>query len=55
MSDIFKFFSVVQMVMIVVFVPLWCWQWFSISVDGGKVMVVMVVAAVRGEVVVSRY
>ena len=30
------------MVVVVVFVPLWCWRWFSISVDGGIVMVVMV-------------
>ena len=35
------------------FVPLWCWQWFIISVDGGIVMVVMVMAAVRVEVVIK--
>ena len=43
------------MVVVVVFVPLWCWRWFSIIVDGGKVMVVMVMAAVRVEVVISSY
>ncbi len=43
------------MVVVVVCVPLWFCRWFSISVDGGIVMVVMVMAAVRVEVVISSY
>ena len=43
------------MVVIEVFVPLWCWGWFGISVDSGIVMVVMVMAAVRVKGVISNY
>ena len=50
-----SFCSVVQMVVVVVLVQMWCWQWFGISGDGGIVMVVMVTAAVRVEVVFSSY
>ena len=38
-----------------VFMPFWCWGWFSISVDSDIVMVVMVMAAVRLEGVISSY
>ena len=50
-----SFWSVIQMVVIVVFGPLWCWGWFNISGDSCIVMVVMVMAAVRVEGVISRY
>ena len=43
------------MVVIGVFVPLWCWGWFSISVYSGVVMVVMVMAAVRVEGEISSF
>ena len=41
------------MVVVVVLVLLWCTPWFRISGDGGIVMVMMVTAAVRVEVVIS--